>query len=47
MPRKGFEYFIEVCKENLMFKKDCIFVIVGDTLLFKQSLMLKLKELLK
>ncbi len=49
VPRKGFEYFIEVCKEiSHKFKKDCIFVIVGDTpFYFKQSLMLKLKEIVK
>ncbi len=46
VPRKGFEYFIEVCKEiSHVYKKDCVFAIVGDTpFYFKQNLMKKLKD---
>ena len=49
VPRKNFKHFIslgiEVCKK---FKKDCLFVLVGDTpYYFDQSLMHELKQLVK
>lgn len=49
VPRKGFDYFIEVCKQiSHEFKKDCIFVIVGDTpFYFKQKIMENLKTMVK
>ena len=46
VPRKGFEYFIQLAGEiSHKFKKDCIFVLVGDTpFYFNQKLMQKLKK---
>ena len=46
VPRKGFEYFVQLAAEiSHKFKKDCIFVLVGDTpFYFNQKLMLDLKK---
>ena len=46
VPRKGFEYFIQLAGEiSHKFKKDCVFVLVGDTpFYFNQKLMQKLKK---
>ena len=49
VPRKNFEHFIDlgiqICKK---YKKNCVFVLVGDTpFYFQQSLMAKLKLIVK